>query len=53
MRGGQAGAPPGVRFDDVCGFCADYFRIDFVGRTTLPRGIRWTAERRIDAPVPA
>lgn len=45
MRGGQAGPPPGIPFDDVCGFSEDWFRIDMVARATLPRGIRWSAER--------
>ena len=53
MRGGQAGPAPGIRFDDVCGFAADWFRIDIVARARLPRGLRWHAERRAPAPVAA
>ncbi len=53
MRGGQAGPPPGIPFDDVCGFAADWFRIDMVSRATLPRGMRWVAEPAARPVVPA
>jgi len=53
MRSGQAGPPPGIPFDDVCGFAADWFRIDMVARAELPRGVRWLAEPSTVAKVPA
>ncbi len=53
MRGGQAGPAPGIPFDDVCSFAADWFRIDMVARATLPRGMRWRAEPRAVGQVAA
>lgn len=53
MRSGQAGSAPGYSFNSVCDFMPDYFAFDFVGRADVPRGLRWHAERRAPAPVPA